>query len=164
MLAPAGALAHPALTPSAVNLGATARVVVEIPNERDGRATVGLTLSFAPGFTVVRALESPGWTATSGGRAASWRGGRIEGADAVDFAVELKAVAPTGTYDVALDQQYDDGRSVRTTAPITVLPALGGDATPDQHVGRAVVAGIVGVVIVVGSLVGVRLLRRRPAP
>lgn len=161
-VAPA-AVAHPALTPASVNVGDRARIAVQIPNERAGHATVGLTLSFAEGFTVDAAESTGDWRATVDGRRVTWSGGTIDGTDAVDFGLELTAVAPTRTYDVALDQRYDDGRSVRTTAQITVLPALGGEATPSQHLGRAIAAAVAGVVVVVGSLLAVHLLRRRSA-
>lgn len=157
----ASAAAHPALTPATLNAGTKARIAVEIPNERPGHATTGLTLTFPAGFTVDAAEDTDAWRGSTDGRTASWTGDRITGESSVTFTVELTAVAPTGTYDVGLDQRYDDDRSVLTKAQIVVLPALEGDATPDQHVGRAIVVAVVGVVVVVGSLLALHALRRR---
>lgn len=153
--------AHPILTPGSIGVDAETRIVTAIPNEREGHATVAFTLSFPPGFTVVDAERTGPWLGSADARTASWSGGSITGTSTVEFALLLTAVAPTGTYDVVLDQRYDDGRSVTTKAPIIVLPALG-EAAPDQHVGRAIAAAVVGILIVGGSLLTLRLLRRRP--
>lgn len=160
LVAASVALGHPALQPASVNVGTTARLVVQIPNERPERATVAFTLAFPPGFTVVRVEDTRGWRGTASGRTATWEGGRIEGEASVDFVLELVAKAPTGPYDVQLDQQYDDGRSVITKAVLAVLPAIG-EAAPDQHVGRAIVAAAIGVGVVLASILGLRSLRRR---
>lgn len=158
----AAALGHPALEPASVGVGETARIVAQIPNERREQATVAFTLAFPAGFTVVRAEDTGDWRGTADGSTATWEGGRIEGESSVDFVLELVAEAPTGPYDIQLDQRYDDGRSVTTKAVLTVLPAVG-EAAPDQHVGRAIVAAAVGVGVVLASLLGLRALRRRQA-
>lgn len=160
LVAAAAALGHPALQPASVNVGATARVVVRIPNERRERTTVAFTLAFPAGFTVVRAEDTGDWRGVADGRTATWEGGRIEGESSVDFVLELVARAPTGPYDVQLDQRYDDGRSVTTKAVLSVLPAVG-EAAPEQHVGRAILAAAVGVGVVLASLLGLRAVRRR---
>lgn len=156
------ALAHPALIPASLSVGTTTRIQAQIPNEREGRETIGLRLTFPVGFTVGEVESTGDWRGSGGGRSASWQGGRITGESAVAFALELTTEAATGTYDVVLEQRYDDGRAVTTRAGITVLPAVG-EAAPDQHVGRAIAAAVAGLVVVVGTLVGLRSLRRRQA-
>ncbi len=99
--------------PASIEVGANAHGRPGSRTSARGATTVGFTLTFPPGFTVVEAEPSAAWTRARGRRVdASWGGGRISGADTVDFPLELSAVAPAGSYDVMLDQAYDDGRSV----------------------------------------------------
>jgi uncharacterized protein YcnI len=151
--------AHPALSPASLEVDAETRIVVQIPNERLGHATIRLTLSFPRGFTIVRADAAGPWAPTVRKREVTWTGGRLTGEEGVDFPITLRANVPAGTYDVSLDQRYEDGGRVPTTAPLTVLPALGENA-PEEHYGRAIAAAVGGLVIVAGSLLILHLLRR----
>jgi len=56
-------------------------------------------------------------------------------------------------------QRYDDGEEVRWPATLSVLPAAG-DKAPSQHLGRALAAGTAGLLLLGGSLLVLRLLRR----
>jgi hypothetical protein len=58
-------------------------------------------------------------------------------------------------------QRYDDGAEVRWPATLSVLPAEG-TAAPSQHLGRALAAGGAGLLVLVGSLLVLRRLRRSP--
>ncbi len=64
-----------------------------------------------------------------------------------------------GTTSLASRQSYDDGASVRWTADLNVLPATG-SAAPGERPWAAIVAAVVGIVVIAGSLLAVRLLRR----
>jgi uncharacterized protein YcnI len=155
------AAAHPALSPGSIEAGVATPIVAQVPNERRGHATTGVTLGFGKGFTVVKAAQVGSWSPRSETTDAAWRGGRISGSDQVDFPLTVEANVPAGSYDVTLLQAYDDGRSVTTKTQILVLPAAGENA-PSEHPGRAIIAAIAGILVVGGSLVGLRALRRRP--
>ena len=64
-----------------------------------------------------------------------------------------------GTEVFSARQHYDDGAVVRWTARLTVVPAAAEDE-PAQRLGRAFVAGAVGLAVLVGSLVVLRRVRR----
>jgi hypothetical protein len=113
-----------------------------------------------PGIAVTSVPRLPGWQSRVSGGTVTWTGGRIEGNGTVVFRAQLHASVRAGTYSMAARQGYDDGRVVRWTASFVVLPASG-DAAPDEHVGRAVIAGIVGLVVIVASLAVLRRLRRQ---
>ncbi len=65
-----------------------------------------------------------------------------------------------GTYAFTATQTYDDGATVHWKIDLSVLPAAGA-AAPKQDPWGAIAAALVGVVVIGGSLVGVRMLRRR---
>jgi Domain of unkown function (DUF1775) len=157
-----GAGAHADLTPASLETGGSTRIVARIPNEREGQETTRLTLTFPAGFTIGGAEPSGDWTPQVDGNSVTWTGGRISGAAVVAFALTVKPSLPPGTQEIRLEQGYDDGGTVPTTTPLTVLPALGENA-PDQHVGRAIVAGVIGLLVVVVSLLALHMVRRRSA-
>lgn len=162
LVAAPAAWGHAVLTPATLGAGEDVAVSAEIPNERRERATTSVTLRFPAGIAVVGTEEPGSWQAARTDRSATWTGGRITGERVVAFPLVLRATAPAGTYEVSLEQGYDDGETVTTTTQITVLPALG-EATPEEHGMRAIVAAVVGVAVVAGSLVGLHVLRRRPS-
>ena len=66
-----------------------------------------------------------------------------------------------GTFGFLAAQGYDDNATVRWKADLSVLPATGA-AAPKQHPWTAVIATIIGLLVIGGSLVAVRALRRKP--
>jgi hypothetical protein len=93
-------------------------------------------------------------------RRVSWSGGRITGESSVSFAVTLRGIGPAGAVTLDARQGYEDGATVPWRASLTVLPATGSGA-PREHPGRAILAAVVGVAVVAGSLLAVHRLRRR---
>ncbi len=138
-------------------------VSFEVPNERAGHATVALDVEPPPGVEIVPEAPPPGWSASIRGSSVRWSGGRIEDAGSLAFRTRVTATVRAGSYAFRSVQRYEDGGKVRWEAAFTVLPASG-EAAPDEHVGRAVVAGAAGLVVVVGSLLALHFLRRRRAP
>lgn len=162
VVAPA-ASAHAQFTPAALNANVETVIQVEVPNERRGHATTGLTLRFPPGIDVIAATGPSGWTAAVDGGTALWSGGRVEGEKVVTFSVTLRTGLRADTYEIEARQLYEDREHVDFAPKLTVLPATG-YAAPRQHLGRAVIAGVVGLIVVAASLLGVRYLRRRSLP
>jgi len=156
----APARSHVAFSPATLGVGTATRLQAEVPNERPEQATTRVSLRFPAGFSVDPSQPPAGWTVSRAGRSVTWEGGRLAGEGAVTFPIDVTADVAAGTYEVKLVQGYDDGASVPTTTRLTVLPALG-EAAPKQHVGRAIAAAAAGLVVVLGSLLGLHLLRRR---
>lgn len=148
--------------PSFVTAETPTTVTFTAQNERPRSATV--TLELTPPLDVELAPEAapPGWSADVRGRSIRWSGGRIEGAGFTSFPARVTAGLPPGSYVFRAVQRYEDGGTVRWDSAFTVLPGSG-DATPDQHLGRAIVAGVVGLAVVAASLLGLGVLRRRRA-
>lgn len=159
-LAPA-AFAHVSVTPPFVEAGVPTTVSFETPNEREGRATTSVELEAPADVELGAATPPPGWRVEVEGRRARWTGGRIEGAAVVAFPVVVTAQTPAGTQRFSAVQGYDDGEAVEWTSPLAVLPAPAAKA-PEQRLDRALAAGVIGLVVVAGSLFALRRLRRRP--
>ena len=161
LLAPGTAWAHVTMTPPFVDAGAKTTVSFELPNERPPHATVSLEVKAPPGVELAAATPPTGWKLELAHDRARWTGGRIEGRRTVAFPLAVTARTRAGTEIFRATQGYDDGESVRWDAGLTVLPAAG-DATPSQHLDRALLAGGVGLVVIAVSFLALRLLRRRP--
>lgn len=157
---PASARAHVSISPAFVEAGVATGIAFEIPNERSPRATVELSTTAPPGVEIVSAGAPEGWTFDVRGSTVTWTGGRIEGQTTVAFPIQALARVRAGTYAFTSSQRYSDGGVVRWQASLTVLPAKGA-AAPKQNLAGAILAGGVGLVVITGSLLGVRLLRRR---
>jgi uncharacterized protein DUF1775 len=157
------AVAHVTLSPPAVEAGTTARIVVSTPNERPGHETVRVTVDMPPQVEIASAQAPPGWIVEHSDRNATWSGDRISGTATVEFPLELHGLGPAGAVYVTARQHYEDGADVTWQANLTVLPAEGA-AAPRSHAGRALVAGIAGIVLVGGGLAVLHRLRRRPLP
>ncbi len=160
LLLPTTAPAHVVLVPPFVQVGEEVLVSLLSPNERPPHATVELVASAPPGIDIVSANAPPGWQATVEGSTATWRGGRIGDRKTVAFPIRIVARVRAGTYTFKTAQTYDDGATVRWRIDLSVLPATGA-AAPKQHPWSAVAAALVGVIVIAGSLVGLRFLRRR---
>jgi uncharacterized protein YcnI len=157
---PAAAAAHVVILPPFVQDGEEAVVSLQVPNERPPHATVEVDASAPPGITVVGATAPAGWLSEVHGNTATWRSGRIGGRQTVAFPLRILARVRAGTYAFRTEQHYDDGAVVRWASDLSVLPAVGA-ATPRQHPWSAIVAAVAGIIVIAGSLVGLRLLRRR---
>lgn len=161
LLAPASAWAHVTMTPPFVDADVKTTVSFETPNERPPHATISLEVEAPPGVELASAAPPAGWKLELDHDRARWTGGRIEGQRTVAFPLEVTAGTRAGTEIFKATQGYDDGESVRWDAGLTVLPAAG-DEAPSQHLDRALLAGGVGLVVIVVSFVALRVLRRRP--
>lgn len=155
--APAGA--HVVVVPAALADGATTRVELDVPNERAEPMTA-LTVELPAGLAVERAEAPSGWLAQTEERRVTWSGGSLEPGAAARFPVEIRTDRPAGQVTLVASQRYPDGASVRWDAPVTVLPATGDDA-PSSHLGWAIGAAALGLLLVAGSLGLVHRLRRR---
>jgi uncharacterized protein YcnI len=156
---PVAATAHVTIAPPFVDAGVATEISMTVPNERPPHATVALEATMPTGISIVSANAPPGWIATVDGSTVTWSGGRITGRNEVVFPVRIKAVVRAGTYGVAARQRYDDGAEVRWTSDLSVLPAPG-DAAPVERPWPAIAAAIVGIVVIGGSLLVLRRLRR----
>jgi hypothetical protein len=161
-LAAAGAAqGHVTIAPPFVDVGTTATIAFETPNERPPHRTTGLVVQAPPGVELAAARPPSGWRLQLSGDTARWSGGAIAGRGVIRFPLSVTARIPAGTATFRATQTYDDGESVRWDAALTVLPATGA-AAPSQHLDRALAAGAVGLVVIAGSFLALRLLRRRP--
>jgi len=156
---PESALAHVTISPTYVEADTTATIRFETPNERPPHATVGLVIQAPPGVAFEREPAPPGWKLEVTTTRVRWTGGRIEGVRTVAFPIRVLARTRAGNQTFRAVQSYDDGQQVRWPASLSVLPAEG-DKTPSQHLGRALTAAAVGLVVLAGSLLVLRLLRR----
>ncbi len=156
---PFAAGAHVTISPPFVEDGVETDVSLTVPNERPPHATVAVAVDVPAGISIVSAAGAPGgWNAVVDGSTVTWSGGRIEARDELLLPVRLLAKTRAGTTSLVSRQTYDDGASVRWTADLNVLPASGA-AAPGERPWAAIVAAIVGVVVIAGSLLAVRLLR-----
>lgn len=154
------ALAHVTLSPAFVERGVRTTVLFETPNEREGRATMSLRLEAPPGIELGPSTAPAGWELTVSEGVATWTGGRIEGTDVVAFPLEVTAATEAGVQVFRAVQGYDDGESVRWEATLTVLPEPA-DQAPSQRLGRALVAGAVGLGVIGISMLVLWRARRR---
>ncbi len=156
---PAAAAAHVTIAPPFVEEGAATEISMTVPNERPPHATVALEATMPVGISIVSTTAPEGWTTTVDGSTVTWSGGRIDGRAEVVFPVRIQTAVRAGTYSVAARQRYDDGALVQWKSGLSVLPASG-EAVSDQRPWLGIAAGVVGTVLIVGSLLVVRRLRR----
>lgn len=152
--------AHVTVAPTFVGADAPTTVSFETPNERTGHATTSLEIVAPPGIELSESDPPTGWMLELRGARARWTGGRIRASDVVLFPLVVTARARPGTVTFDATQRYDDGRVVRWNATLTVLPPAA-DESPPQHVRRALMASVVGLVVIAASLGVLRRLRRR---
>ncbi len=159
LLLPAGAAAHVTISPPFVEDGVETDISVTVPNERPPHATVAVAVSVPSGLSIVTAGAPRGWTRVVDGSTVTWSGGRLVARDELALPLRVLARTRAGTTSLAARQTYDDGASVRWTADLSVLPATG-TAAPSERPWAAIAAALVGVVVIGGSLLFMRLLRR----
>ena len=160
LILPAGAAAHVAIAPPFVENGVATEISLTVPNERPPHATVAIRATMPAGISIESAAAPEGWSATVSGSMVTWSGGRIEGRGEIAFSLRILADVSAGTYAVAASQSYDDGATVQWKSDLSVLPTTGA-AAPDKRPWSAIVAAGVGTVVIVGSLLFLRRLRRR---
>jgi Domain of unkown function (DUF1775) len=158
---PGEALAHVTISPTYVEADVTSRIVFETPNERPPHATVALAIDAPPGVAFSAAEPPPGWKLDLSTTRVVWSGGRIEGRRTIAFPIRVLARTRAGNQTFQAAQSYDDGKDVGWPAALSVLPAEGAEA-PSQHPGRALAAGAAGLLVLAGSLLALRRLRRPP--
>jgi hypothetical protein len=161
LVLPGRADAHVTIDPTYVEAGTTSTIRLETPNERPPHATVSLVIHAPPGVAFSAETPPPGWKLTAQTTRVEWSGGRITGVRTVAFPIRVLARTRAGNQIFRAVQRYDDGQEVRWPATLSVLPAEG-DKAPSQHLGRALAAGAAGLLVLVGSFLVLRLLRRPP--
>jgi hypothetical protein len=159
LLLPSTALAHVTIAPSYVEASATSTITFETPNERAPHATVSLTIQAPPGVAFSRVAPPAGWTLRLTTTSARWTGGRIVGRRTVGFPVRVLARTPAGDHVFRAVQSYDDGQQVHWPATLSVLPATGASASSQDH-GRLIAAAVAGLLVLAGSILVVKRLRR----
>ena len=156
-LATAGpAAAHVIPQPAYLTPGQLTTIAFAAPNERPPHTMVGLTITAPAGVTLATATPSPGWRLSTSGNTAEWTYEAVasgKGPSGPFRIVASTSLAP-GAVTFHAVQRYDDGGLVRWTVALTVLP--GQTATPRQHLLPAVVAAILGLVVI-----GLLLFRMR---
>ncbi len=160
LIVPAAAAAHVIVSPPFVEDGVESKIAFTMPNERPPHATIAIRTTAPHGITVVSAAAPAGWKATVDGSTVTWSGGRHENRESASFPVRILARVRAGTYAFTSVQTYDDNATVRWKADFSVLPAAGA-AAPKQHPWDAVGAALAGIVVIAGSLIGLRFLRPR---
>lgn len=161
LIVPAAAAAHVIVSPPYVEDGVESEIAFTVLNERPPHATIEVRTTAPPGISIVSATAPTGWKATVDGSTVTWSGGRLENRESASFPVRILARVRAGTYAFTSVQAYDDAATARWKANVSVLPAAGAKA-PDQHPWGVVAAAIAGIVVIAGSLIGLRYRRRRP--
>ncbi len=151
--------AHVTPRPPAVPMLEETAVALDVPNERDV-PLVGFDVTVPAQLSIVAAPGADGWSAILDGATARWDGGVIASRDAAAFELRVRAAGPSGTVELDTVLRYEDGATVRWKVPLVVLPASGA-AAPGTNLGRGLVAGAIGLSLIVGTLF-VRHWRRGP--
>jgi hypothetical protein len=161
LVAPA-ALAHVTVTPAFLASGESGTLRFEAPNELEDEPMTGLVLRLPAGLRVEPSDQprTTGWELEAAGGRATWSGGSLPPLATQVFELSVSASGEPGAVVIAADLLYASGAEVSWKPGFTILPAAGD--SPSQRPGRALVAGIVGVLIVAASLVVAHRLRRRP--
>ena len=127
-----------------------------VPNERPEPMS-GVTISVPAGFRIVQAGPTAGWAATVDGSTSTWRGGPLAHLAIETFRLDVDVTSDPGLVTLDTMQLYPSGATVDWPATLTVVP--GPDDEQSQNVGKALIAAIVGVGLVV--IAGVALLAWR---
>ncbi len=152
---PTTAAAHVVFAPPFVQDGREALVSLQVPNERPPHATVELIASAPRGIAIVLANAPPGWRATVRGQHRDMARRPDQRSADADVPDPGRRAGPGRHVRLQTAQGYDDGATVRWKVDLSVLPATGA-AAPKQHPWGAVAAALAGIVVIAGSLVGVR--------
>lgn len=150
---PAAAEAHVTVLPTFLEQGKRAALVFTAPNERAPHAVTDFTITFPRGVELSAVSPPSGWQLIVVPANARWTGGRTTPGSSTDFRIEARTENAPGAVTVYAMQRYDDGKSVRWTIPFTIAPSA---SSPAQHIWPAVIAAVVGFVLIVGGLLFVR--------
>jgi hypothetical protein len=163
LAAAAPVAAHVTVSPPFLTQGAKTTLNLDVPNERQVAMT-GFTLILPKHVEGVEGNEARvrGWGyrwigRESPPRVISWDEGRLPVGRSMTFSVRVQTNASPGTVTFTAVQRYADGGRVRWQVPTTVVPGT----TPSEHLGRALAAGIAGLVVVVASIGALHRMRRR---
>lgn len=158
LAAPAGA--HLTLRPPSLTAGEEVLLTIDLPNERQATMT-GASVTMPSGVELLEAPSAGGWTGVVRGDEARWTGGRLPQGAVASFTVRVLATGEPGPAAFSAEQLYADGETVGWQTTVSVLPPPGPSAPSEQHLGRAVVAGLAGLALVGASLAALHRLRRR---
>jgi len=150
---PAAAQAHVTVLPTYLEQGKRTELVFTAPTERAPHAVTDFTITFPRGVELSAVSPPSGWQLIVVPANARWTGGRTSPGSATDFRIEARTEIPPGAVTVYAAQRYDDGKSVRWTIPFTITPPAN---SPGEHIWPAVIAAVVGFVLIVGGLLFVR--------
>ena len=157
LVLPATAAAHVTVLPTFLEAGKRTTLEFTGPNERAPHVVTRVTVTFPEGIRLSRAEATPGWTLTTSGSTAVWTGGRTLPSTVGVFRVAAETSDEPAGVTLRAVQRYDDGASVRWTIPFTILPAAN---PPKEHLLPALLAGVVGLVVIVAGLAFLRLRPR----
>ena len=156
LVLPAVAFGHVTVLPPYLEDGKRTTLIFTAPNERPPHSVTRLTVTVPAGIDFASTPAPPGWKLELAPGKATWSGGRTGPHQIGQFRLAATSgLAPDGVVFRAV-QTYDDGGSVDWTIPFTILPAAN---PPKEHLLRALIAGVIGVVAIVGGLVAFRLRR-----
>lgn len=155
------ALAHVTVSPAFLAADESTTLAFDAPNEREAEPMNALAVTLPPGLATVSGdqPETVGWQLEVTDTEAVWSGGAVEAGESQLFELKVSASGEPTAVKITAEQRYASGASVQWTPAFTILPASG--ESPDQYIGRALVAAIVGLVLIGGSLVVARRLRQR---
>jgi hypothetical protein len=149
------------MSPAFLASGETATLRIDAPNERESEPMTALTIALPIGL-VADPQNQPvteGWRLEVAGGNATWTGGTTAPGEPASFELRVEASGEPGSVTIEAKQRYPSGATVSWTPAFTILPAT--DGSPSQRPGRALVAAIVGLIVVGGGLVVAHRLRRR---
>jgi uncharacterized protein YcnI len=151
---PAAALAHVTVLPAFLSDGDRSTLTFSAPNERAPHAVDELVVTAPPGVVLHAVSPPPGWSMDVAESTVTWRGGRIGPGEIGEFRVAASTELEPGNVAFRAVQRYDDGATVNWTIEFTVLPARN---APKEHLWPALLAGVIGFVVIVGGLAFLRL-------
>jgi hypothetical protein len=154
VLAAAGpARAHIDATPAFLLADGTETISLTAHNDRS-IAMDALSVTASAGLRIEDVGELEGWSGSTDGKTARWRGGRLAAEDAETFTVVLEALTAPGPVSLQVEQQYPDDRAVTWSVPLTVVPA--DESSSDTYVWVA----LLGAGLVLAAVTGLALRRR----
>jgi hypothetical protein len=154
LASPAGA--HVITKTPYVYASATNEIELETPNEQSIPMT-RLHVVVPADFRIVGAQSQGDWTAETTSTEVTWTGGELASLATETFTLTVEAPAGPGPASLEATQHYAGGGSIGWPVALTVLPA----AEPSQQLDRALVVGIVGLLVL--TALGILVWRRRGA-
>ena len=152
------AVAHVTVAPPFLAAGETKTLELTAPNERDVVMS-GFAVRVPAGFSIVEAPRPTiGWEGTIRGETANWSGCCLYPEQEAVFALDVTAPREPGPAQIEVRQLYPDGKHVRWSVPLTVVPA---DESSQQLGWTLVLAAAVLVAITAIALLAWRRARSR---